>query len=180
MTGTVTLRDLEIGDAGWLIEQHGVLYARDDGFDATFEALVAEILAAYIRDRDPKLERAFIAVEDGRRLGSVFCVRSEEPGVAKLRLFLLLPEARGMGLGKQLLDACLGFARGSGIRPSPPLDARKPSRGLRALCPQRLSPDRQPSGAVVRPGTRRADLGDRALRTCNRGGQWVNRRPVPP
>jgi GNAT superfamily N-acetyltransferase len=114
MTGTLTLRDLEIGDAGWLIEQHGVLYARDDGFDATFEALVAEILAAYIRDRDPAHERAFIAVEDGRRLGSVFCVRSGEPGVAKLRLFLLLPEARGKGLGQRLLDACLGFAKGAG------------------------------------------------------------------
>jgi GNAT superfamily N-acetyltransferase len=111
---TLTLRDLEIGDAGWLIERHAVLYARDDGFDATFEALVAEILAAYIRDRDPALERAFIAVEDGRRLGSIFCVRSGAPGVAKLRLFLIEPEARGRGLGQTLLDACLGFAKGAG------------------------------------------------------------------
>jgi GNAT superfamily N-acetyltransferase len=108
---TVTLRDLEIGDAGWLIERHAVLYAREAGFDASFEALVAEILAAYIRNRDPATERAFIAVDDGRRLGSVFCVRSGEPGTAKLRLFLLEPEARGRGLGQRLLDACLGFAR---------------------------------------------------------------------
>lgn len=111
---TVTLRDLEIGDAGWLIERHAVLYARDDGFDATFEALVTEILAAYIRSRDSATERAFIAVEDGRRLGSIFCVQSGEPGVAKLRLFLLEPEARGRGLGQRLLDACLGFARDTG------------------------------------------------------------------
>jgi GNAT superfamily N-acetyltransferase len=111
---TLTLRDLEIGDAGWLIERHAVLYARDDGFDATFEALVAEILAAYIRDRDPALERAFIAVEDGRRLGSIFCVRSGAPCVAKLRLFLIEPEARGRGLGQTLLDACLGFAKEAG------------------------------------------------------------------
>jgi GNAT superfamily N-acetyltransferase len=111
---TVTLRDLEIGDAGWLIERHAVLYARDDGFDATFEALVAEILAAYIRSRDSATERAFIAVEDGRRLGSIFCVQSGEPGIAKLRLFLLEPEARGRGLGQRLLDACLGFARDTG------------------------------------------------------------------
>ena len=116
MTGPVTLRDLEIGDAGWLIEQHAVLYAREEGFDATFEALVAEILAAYIRDHDPAAERAFIAVEDGRRLGSIFCVRSGEPGLAKLRLFLLVPEARGRGLGQRLLDACLGFARQAGYR----------------------------------------------------------------
>ena len=114
MAGTVTLRDLEIGDAGWLIEQHAVLYARHDGFDASFEALVAEVLAAFIRTRDPARERAFIAEEDGRRLGSVFCMRSGEPGVAQLRLFLLVPEARGRGLGQRLLDACLGFARGAG------------------------------------------------------------------
>ena len=111
---TVTFRDLEPGDAGWLIERHAVLYTRDEGFDATFEALVAEILAAYIRRNDPATERAFIAVEDGRRLGSVFCVQSGEPGVAKLRLFLLIPEARGRGLGQRLLDACLGFAREAG------------------------------------------------------------------
>jgi GNAT superfamily N-acetyltransferase len=116
MAGTVTLRDLEIGDAGWLIEQHGVLYARDEGFDASFEALVAEILAAFIRDHDPSAERAFVAVEGSRRLGSVFCVRSGEPGVAKLRLFLLVPEARGRGLGQRLLDACVAFARDAGYR----------------------------------------------------------------
>jgi GNAT superfamily N-acetyltransferase len=112
----VTLRDLEIGDAGWLIEQHAVLYARDEGFDASFEALVAETLAAFIRDHDPACERAFIAAAGDRRLGSVFCVRSGEPGVARLRLFLLVPEARGRGLGQRLLDACLGFAREAGYR----------------------------------------------------------------
>jgi GNAT superfamily N-acetyltransferase len=114
MTDEVTLRDLAIGDAGWLIERHAVLYARDDGFDETFEALVAEILAAYIRNRDPARERAFIAVADGRRVGSVFCVRGDAPGVAKLRLFLIEPDWRGRGLGRRLLDACLGFAREAG------------------------------------------------------------------
>jgi GNAT superfamily N-acetyltransferase len=116
MTDPVTLRDLEIGDAGWLIERHAVLYARDDGFDGTFEALVAEILAAYIRARDPASERAFIATAGGRRIGSVFCVQSGEPDVAKLRLFLLEPEWRGRGLGRRLLEACLGFARDVGYR----------------------------------------------------------------
>jgi GNAT superfamily N-acetyltransferase len=114
MTDEVTLRDLEIGDAGWLVERHAVLYARDEGFDKTFEALVAEILAAYIRTRDPARERAFIAVAEGRRVGSVFCVRSDEPGVAKLRLFLIEPDWRGRGLGRRLLAACLGFAREAG------------------------------------------------------------------
>jgi GNAT superfamily N-acetyltransferase len=114
MTDEVTLRDLEIGDAGWLVERHAVLYARDEGFDESFEALVAEILAAYIRTRDPARERAFIAVAEGRRVGSVFCVRSDEPGVAKLRLFLIEPDWRGRGLGRRLLAACLGFAREAG------------------------------------------------------------------
>ena len=114
MTDEVTLRDLEIGDAGWLVERHAVLYARDEGFDETFEALVAEVLAAYIRTRDPARERAFIAVAGGRRVGSVFCVRSDDPGVAKLRLFLIEPDWRGRGLGRRLLAACLGFAREAG------------------------------------------------------------------
>jgi GNAT superfamily N-acetyltransferase len=113
---TVTIRDLEIGDAGWLIERHAVLYAREEGFDASFEALVAEILADFIRTRDPATERAFIAAEGVHRLGSIFCVQSGEPGVAKLRLFLLVPEVRGRGLGQRLLDACLGFARDAGYR----------------------------------------------------------------
>lgn len=110
----VVLRDLETGDIGWLIERHGALYARDEGFDARFEHLVAEILVDYARTRDPATERAFIAEADGVRLGSIFCVRSGEAGVAKLRLFLLVPEARGIGLGRRLLDACLGFAREAG------------------------------------------------------------------
>ncbi len=110
----VTLRDLAIGDAGWLIQRHGELYARDEGFDATFEALVAEILATYIRTRDAETERAWIAEHQGTRLGSIFCVRSGEPGVAKLRLFLLEPRARGLGLGQRLLDECVAFARDKG------------------------------------------------------------------
>jgi GNAT superfamily N-acetyltransferase len=111
MTDGVTLRDLETGDAGWLVERHAVLYARDDGFDASFGALVAEILAAYIRTRDPATERAFIALAQGRRVGSVVCMRGDEPSVARLRLFLVEPDWRGRGLGQRLLEACLGFAR---------------------------------------------------------------------
>jgi GNAT superfamily N-acetyltransferase len=112
----VILRDIDVGDAGWLIQQHGEIYAREEGFDATFEPLVAEILVDFLRNRDPDTERAFIAAGQGTRLGSIFCVQSGEPGVAKLRLFLLVPEARGLGLGQRLLDACLGFARKAGYR----------------------------------------------------------------
>ncbi len=109
----VILRDLEIGDAGWLIGQHGLLYNREEGFDASFEALVAEILAGYIRSHDPTCERAWIAEQDGKRLGSVFCVKLDDQ-TAKLRLFLLVPEARGRGLGQRLLSACMDYARARG------------------------------------------------------------------
>jgi len=109
----VTLRQLRVGDAGWLIQQHALLYQQDDGFDDSFEALVAEILADFIRYHDPECERGFIAERDGVRLGSVFCVR-ETTKTAKLRLFLLLPEARGLGLGKRLLGECMSFAKSVG------------------------------------------------------------------
>lgn len=111
---SVVLRDIAIGDAGWLIQQHAERYAVDEGFDASFEPLVAEILADFLRHHDPATERAFIATSGPTRLGSIFCVQSGTPGIAKLRLFYLSPEARGLGLGQRLLDACLGFARNAG------------------------------------------------------------------
>ncbi|MEM9427744.1 MAG: GNAT family N-acetyltransferase [Pseudomonadota bacterium] len=110
----VTLRNLAPGDAGWLIQRHAELYSEAEGFDASFEIVVAEILTAFLKGHDPATERAFIAAADGKRLGSIFCVQSGTPGVAKLRLFLLEPEARGLGLGKRLLTACLEFARTAG------------------------------------------------------------------
>ena len=111
----VILRDIMPGDSGWLVQQHGELYQREEGFDHRFEALVAEILADFIRNHDPENERAFIAERDGQRLGSVFCVRKNAQ-TAKLRLFLLVPEARGLGLGRQLLEASMGYARERGYR----------------------------------------------------------------
>ncbi|AHM04203.1 Acetyltransferase, GNAT family [Roseibacterium elongatum DSM 19469] len=110
----IELRDLGIGDAGWLIQHHAELYHRDEGFDASFEVLVARILADFIETRDPSCERAWIAWCDGKRLGSIFCVRGERPDEAKLRLFLVMPQARGTGLGQRLLDACIAHARAQG------------------------------------------------------------------
>lgn len=106
----VELRDLAPGDAGWVIERHGALYARDEGYDASFEALVAEVMADFLRNRDPATDRGWIAWGDGRRLGSIFCV-ARSPSTAQLRLFFLEPEARGIGLGRQMLDTCLSHAR---------------------------------------------------------------------
>lgn len=111
----VRLRDLEIGDAGWLIEQHGILYARDEGFDSSFEAEVAEILANYILTRNPARERGWIAEQSGKRLGSIFCVDAGDD-VAKLRLLLLVPEARGLGIGDWMVRTCLAYAKSKGYR----------------------------------------------------------------
>lgn len=109
----VTFRDIQTGDIGWLIEHHAVQYQAEEGFDHTFEALVAEILADFLRNRNPKTDRAFIAVRDGQRLGSVFCIRQSDD-IAKLRLYSLVPEARGLGIGKQLLELCITYARDQG------------------------------------------------------------------
>jgi len=111
----VELRDLGCGDAGWLTQQHAELYAHEEGFDQTFEPLVAEILAGYIRAHDSTCERAWIAARGEQRLGSVFCVRLDG-STAKLRLFLLVPEARGLGLGKRLLRSCIAYARDTGYQ----------------------------------------------------------------
>ncbi len=109
------IRPFRPDDAPWLVERHATLYARDEGFDETFGALVAEILDAFIADHDPSSEAGWIAHVGDWRLGSIFCVRQSE-GIAKLRLFLLVTEARGQGLGQRLLDTCTGFARARGYR----------------------------------------------------------------
>ncbi|MEX0347946.1 MAG: N-acetyltransferase family protein [Paracoccaceae bacterium] len=111
----VTIRRFEATDADWLVAQHQFLYARDEGFDESFGALVEEILAAFVAGHDPDCERGWIAEENGQRLGSIFCVRLDKQ-TAKLRLFLLLPESRGRGLGKRLLYECMGFAKSRGYQ----------------------------------------------------------------
>jgi GNAT superfamily N-acetyltransferase len=96
-----------------VIHRHGALYAEEYGWDETFEALVARIVADYIANRDPRRENAWIAEVDGERAGCVFCVRREEK-VAQLRLLLVEPQMRGMGIGNRLVEECLRFARRAG------------------------------------------------------------------
>jgi GNAT superfamily N-acetyltransferase len=111
----VTLREPQPGDMGWVIQQHGELYWREYGWNAEFEALVAGIVADMMKHHDPAWERGWIAERDGERIGSVFVVRKSE-GVAQLRLLILTPAARGLGLGGRLTDECIAFARDKGYR----------------------------------------------------------------
>lgn len=112
---SVNLRAPRAGDMGRVVQLHGELYAREFGYDASFEALVAEIVAGFVRDFRPKLERCWIAQMDGAVVGSVFLVR-KSPAVAKLRLLIIHPAARGQGLGRRLTRACIRFARVAGYR----------------------------------------------------------------
>jgi GNAT superfamily N-acetyltransferase len=103
------------GDLGWVVMAHGEMYAAQYGWDTSFEALVARIVADYAAGRDPDREAAWIAEADGARAGCVFCVAAD-PDTARLRLLLVDPAARGHGLGTRLVDECLTFARAAGYR----------------------------------------------------------------
>jgi len=110
-----SLRQPLPGDIGWMVERHGALYAAEYGFDARFEALVAHVAADYLNRNDPVRERCWIAQQDGVRLGSVFVMRKSDE-IAKLRLLIVEPAARGLGIGKHLVAECIGFARAAGYR----------------------------------------------------------------
>lgn len=109
------LRDPAPGDIGWVVQQHGEIYAREYGWDSSFEALVAQIAGEFLLKFQPEWERCWIAELNGERMGSIFVVR-KSASVAQLRLLILSPAARGLGLGGKLVDECIAFARRKGYK----------------------------------------------------------------
>ena len=111
----VRLRDPVPGDFGWVVQQHGEVYAREYGWNADFEGLVAGLVSDYVRKADPEWEGCWVAELDGQRVGAVFVVR-KSARVAQLRMLILSPQARGLGVGGLLTDTCIAFARAKGYR----------------------------------------------------------------
>ena len=110
------LRDPRTGDFGWIVSRHAELYAKEYGWNEPFEGLCAQIVADFVNNFDPKWERCWIAEIDGENVGCVMLVKDEQPGVARLRLLLVDPKGRGLGLGTRLVDECVRFARAAGYR----------------------------------------------------------------
>ena len=162
---TIILREHQPGDMGWVTSAHGAIYAREYGWDITFEALVAKITAEFIENFDSRRERCWIAELDGERVGSAFVVRKSDE-VAKLRLLIIDPRARGLKLGVRLVDECLRFAKSAGYSSMTLWTQSQSDRGARHLSARGLPENRRRAEPLVRRRSRQRNLGHRAL---NRG-----------
>ena len=116
LPATVTLRSLLPGDLGWVVHRQAVLYAQEYGWDWTYEALISRILGEYAANFDASKEAGWIAERAGQIVGSIFLMRSDDPLVAKLRLLYVEPDARGLGVGRRLVETCVERARQLGYR----------------------------------------------------------------
>lgn len=110
----LVLRPLRAGDLGWIVHRHGVLYAREYGWDERFEAMAARIAADFVDGKDTARQAGWLAEVDGERAGSVLCMPGPDASTAKLRMLIVEPTARGYGVGKRLVAECLEFARSTG------------------------------------------------------------------
>jgi GNAT superfamily N-acetyltransferase len=111
------LRQPGVGDLGWVVARHGVVYHESYGWDASFEALVAGVVGRFADGHDQARERGWIAVVEGKPAGSIFCMAEDgDSETARLRLLLVEPWARGLGIGKALVGECVEFARAAGYR----------------------------------------------------------------
>jgi DNA-binding MarR family transcriptional regulator/N-acetylglutamate synthase-like GNAT family acetyltransferase len=115
-TARYILREPRIGDFGWIVSRHAELYAKEYGWTEPFEGLCAQIVADFANNFDPKLERCWVAEINGVNVGCVMLVKDDRPGVARLRLLLVDPKGRGLGLGARLVDECVSFARAAGYK----------------------------------------------------------------
>ncbi len=115
VSGPYVLRAPRSGDYGWVVQRHGALYAEEYGWNEEFEGLVAGIIGKFIEHQDPKRERGWIAERDGENVGCVFVVK-QSATVAKLRLLLVEPKVRGLGIGRQLVEECVTFSRAAGYK----------------------------------------------------------------
>jgi GNAT superfamily N-acetyltransferase len=110
----IRLRPHRVGDIGWVVHRHGVIYAEQYGWDLTFEALVARVAADFIDRFDGTRDCCWIAEQDGATVGAAFVVKTEDQTVAKLRLVYVEPSAQGQGVGRLLVERCMTFARDAG------------------------------------------------------------------
>ncbi len=111
---SIVLHDPKHGDFGWIVSRHAEIYAEEYGWGDPFEGLCAQIVADYVNNYDPKWERCWIAEVNGENAGCVMLVKDKEPGTARIRLLLVDPKGRGLGLGTRLTDECVKFARAAG------------------------------------------------------------------
>jgi DNA-binding MarR family transcriptional regulator/N-acetylglutamate synthase-like GNAT family acetyltransferase len=114
-SNSFVLRSSKPGDMGWVLYRHAAIYGQEYGWDERFESLVADVVADYLKNHEPSKENCWIAEKDGKNVGSIFLVR-ESDEIAKLRLLIVEPETRGMGIGARLVEECIRFAKQSGYK----------------------------------------------------------------
>ena len=171
------LRPHRPGDMGFVIHRQAVLYHQEYGWDESFEALVAEICAGFIKSFEPGRERCWIAEIEGEIVGSVFLVRQSDE-VAKLRLLYVEPKARGLGLGQKAGARVHRLREGGRLCATDAVDERHPARGAPDLCRRGVPPDRRGKAPLVRPRPRRPELGARPRARRSRNLTLPRRFPL--